>query len=132
MSILDKLFGGDIDGVLRDMEEEKFKRMAQFAGVFRDTMVEEMRPAVVWWLLRGGTHEPKCGYAEKGDLLRWKDVSFSGKVYRMPTVRVDYLQLIVSGKIEIKGVELCKWIGTKADASTRDVFIALRRSQNKK
>lgn len=131
MDILDKLFGGDINGLLKGMEEERLKRLTDFAGVFRKTMLQEMRPAVVWWLLRGGTHEPKCGYAAKGDLLRWKDVSISGKTYRMPTVRVDYLQLIVSGKIEIKGVELCKWIGEKADTDTRDIFIALRRSQNK-
>ncbi|MGD9726957.1 MAG: hypothetical protein AB7L09_00605 [Nitrospira sp.] len=97
----------------------------------RSTTADRLRPNVVSWLLHGGTHEPSCGYAEKGDLLRWKDVAVSGTVYKLPTVRVDYLQLIVAGKIEIQGTELCKWILNRVDSDVRAVLAALSMTHRK-
>lgn len=131
-NFFDALMRGDVDAVNREMENQKFKRQAEFMGYFREAMLSELRPAIVWWLQHGGNHEPICGRAVKGDLLRWSDQEIHGKPVRVPSVRSDMLQLVVDGKIEVKGVELVKWIGFKLDDNTRNVFIALRRSQNKK
>lgn len=92
----------------------------------------DLRSQIIWWLLRHGTHEPKCGYAQKGDLMRWKDCAVGGgKTVRMPTVRVDYLQMIVSGRVDIKGTDLVTWISTKLNDDARDYFVALKRSQER-
>jgi hypothetical protein len=132
MNLFDALMDGDVEAVNRQIEEEKFKRQAQFMGIFRDTMLSEMWPALVWWFQNGGTHTPECGLFVKGDLLRWINQTLNDKPVRVPTIRYDMLELVVEGKIEVKGVELVKWIGSKLDSNTRNVFIALRRSQNKK
>jgi hypothetical protein len=100
-------------------------------GIFSDKKTD-LKTQIIWWLLRHGTHEPKCGYAQKGDLVRWKDCAVGGgKTIRMPTVRVDYLQMIVSGKIDVKGTELVAWISTKLNDDARGYFIALKRSQER-
>jgi hypothetical protein len=132
MGIFESLMKGDIDAVKREMKEQEFRNMASFAGHFRDAMSKSMRPALVWWIENGGTHEPRCGYLAKGDLLRWSDQEFHGKKVRVPTVRSDMKRQVVDGKIEVKGTELLLWIISRMDENTLNVFTALRRSQNKK
>ena len=96
-------------------------------GVFGPSR-SDLRPQIVWWLLRHGSHQPACGFEQRGDLVRWKECPVNGgPPARMPTVRVDFLQLAVSGKIEIKGTELVKWLGTKLSPNARSYLNALRK-----
>lgn len=124
------LFGS---GGLGDLGRSNYgDRLGQVLETLLGDRNADLKPQIIWWLLRHGTHQPTCGFAQKGDLMRWKECSVSGgKTIRMPTVRVDYLQMIVSGKIEIKGTELVAWISTKLNDDARGYFIALKRSQER-
>jgi len=131
MNIIEALMKGDIDAISHEMQQQERERQADFMNAFRSTMSDELRPAIVLWLKDGGTHEPSCGRGKKGDLLRWQSMNVRGSVVRVPSVRVDMLDKIVDGKIEVEGMELVRWIATKLDGNTINTFISLRRSLNR-
>lgn len=134
-NLFDALMGGDMNRVMSELDRSRKERerrnMEGFMEGFQSAMKAELRPAIIYWLENGGTHEPSCGRTVKGDLLRWIDGEIGGRKVRMPTVRVDYLEQVVGGKIHARGSELVAWIATKLDATTRECFIAIRRSQKK-
>ena len=132
-NILDGLFGGSFQSYLESLSKSSLGGIdGGLDDVVNSILFRDLRPQIVWWLLRHGTHTPKCGFHEKGDLVRWKDCAVNGgKLIRMPTVRVDYLQVIVDGRIEVKGVELVEWLSTKLNKDAKTFFVALARQRSK-
>jgi hypothetical protein len=134
-NLFDALMGGNVNDVMREMEatrkETERRNIGNFMEGFQSAMTSELRPALIHWLRNGGTHEPRCGRDQKGDLLRWVDGVVNKQTVRLPSVRVDMLDIVCAGKIEVKGTELLKWAGSKLDSKTRNLFIAVRRSQKK-
>lgn len=136
-NLFEKMMSGDIDGIQREMEETKFKRQAEFAATFRDTICKNGRPDMAYWLEKGGWHEPSCGYLVKGDLVRWvntadMDNEFSASLdLRLPTIRKDMIQDAIDGKIMIKGTELLYWLVAKLDERTLRALMLIRRNNEK-